>query len=345
MNNSTIQTTTNADLSSLQNLLNRRPADVSFIVVGSITVFLNFLIILNIIKSKTLRTKCYFLIANSSAAAIIYSGSFAITAVKRILRFYFGVSEVKTKLMCNLEMFTCYFGQSACASLPLATAIDRLLATVVPVKYRNMGSRGAGLLSALGWVYAAVDSGFTFYGSKMNSIVLNCNLVSTTDMLYEIQSSCAIALAATVVIIYVSVMILLQNQIKQAKSKSQNTAVKKAKLRLKVARALSVDSCVHLITQVSTRIGLALLPLFPYLNQWTTASYMRITLFLGSSLSFFVFMTLNSEFRRCFLRLVGLANFVSHQTEIPPGTGPLFLTTRINKEKEILRSNINCCVN
>lgn len=176
--------TTNLDLISLTNLLNRMPADVSFIIVGFVTIFLNFLISVTIVKSKRLHTKCYFLIANSSVAAIIYSGSFVITAVKRILRFYLGISEVKTKLMCNLEMFTCYFGQSACAALPLATAVDRFVATVFPVKYRNCGHRGTIFLASLGWIYATVDSSFTFYSSSLYTIVLNCNLVSTTDILY-----------------------------------------------------------------------------------------------------------------------------------------------------------------
>lgn len=327
MNNTT--QSLDSDTTSLINLLNRMPADITFIIVGSFTVFVNFLIILTIAKSKRLRTRCYFLIANVSVAAIIFCGSFALTGLKRIIRYKLWISEVQTKLACNGEMFICYFGQSACASLPVTTAIDRLFATLAPVKYKNIGTKFVVILTSLGWLYAVLDSSTTFLGANMKSTVLNCNLVSTTDILYAIQSSCAIALAMLLVIIYICVLTVLQYQIKNAKIKSENMAEVKAKLQMKVAKSLSVDSGVHLLTQVGTRVGLALLPLFPDANKWTSASYMRIIIFAGLASTFFVFLTLNKEFRKSFLRLLEFIPCVKNQVK------PIEMETNFNTVRTV----------
>lgn len=304
------------DMTSLTNLLHRMPADVTFIFVGLITSILNLMTIVTIASSKRLQTKCYFLIANESVAAIIYSFSFVITAIKRIVRVHLRISEVKSKLGCNGEMFISYFGQSACAALPLVTAIDRLMATLVPVKYKNFGKRVTVMLTLFGWGYALVDSGFTFYGSNMDTVVLNCNMVSTTDLLYIVQSSCAIAIALLVVVLYVCVMVVMKYRNKTAKTDNLGVAEIKAKLQMKVAKSLSVDSCIQLVTQVSTRIGLALLPLFPDADKWTSASYMRIIIFSGLCCTFFIFLCLNTEFRKSFFRLIPFVKHKIHPVEM-----------------------------
>lgn len=314
MNNSTADPDLAVDLDSisLKNLANRWPADVTFIFVGILTTFLNSLIIVTIASSHRLRTRCYFLIANVSIAAIVYSASFAITGLKRIIRLQFGISEVKTVLSCNGEMFMSYFGQSACASLPLVTALDRLVATIAPIKYKNIGIKFVVTMTVMGWSYALIDTSFTFYGSNIHSIVLNCNLISTTEVLYTIQSSCAIAIAVLVVVVYMCVLTVLQYRVKACDAKS-NISLVKAKIQIKVVKCLSMDSSIHLVTQVSARIGLALLPLFPNSNKWTSASYMRIIIFAGLAMTICVFLLMNKEFKKSFLNTFSFVPFLKNQ--------------------------------
>lgn len=296
----------NLNVLSLANLQAHMPSDIMFTFVGSITVFLNFLIILTIVKSKRMHTRCYFLISNVSLAAIIFSGSFVVTAVKRFIRFGLGISEVKSQLACDAEMVICYFGMSACASLPLATAADRFMATVVPIKYKTVGKSFIFILTSVAWGYAFIDSAFTFYESSgYYDIQLNCNIVAETDIRYTIQSSCAIAIATLVVIVYACILIIMRCQNESVKSDSDNMFEIKTRVHVKVLKSLSVVSAVQLLTQVTTRVGLALLPLIAAdAEKWTAASFMRIIIFVGLSATFFIFILMNVEFHASFMHLM-----------------------------------------
>lgn len=71
---------------------------------------------------------------------------------------------------------------------------------------------------------------------------------------------------------------------------------------MKVAKTLGVESIVHLITQVATRIGLALLtPLSPDIR-FQYAPFIRLLILAGSGTSLIIFLTINKEFRLSFGR-------------------------------------------
>lgn len=302
MNNSTISIYNGLVPSSIKALQDTMVANIGYIILGSLATLSNVLEFTTIAKDKKLKTRCYFLIANISIASIIYGVSYVAVGIKRLIRLYFMIPEVNTKRMCAAEMFTCSFGQTATVFLPLATAVDRICAAIMPIKYKNMSSQFAIFSASMTWIMALVDSSFSFFGSDQNNLIANCNLVSATELLYQVQSTVEMIVSVLVTICYFSVILLLQKQLSDAKIKSENLAAAKTKIQIKVAKTLGIDSSIHLITQVATRVGLAVLtPMSPEIR-FLYAPFIRLIIIVGSGASLVVFLAINKEFQMAFRR-------------------------------------------
>lgn len=227
MNNSTISVHESLVPTSIKALKDTIPASIGFIILGLLVTISNVLQFTTIVNESKFRTRCYFLIANLSVASIINSVSYVALGLKRLIRLYLAIAEVNSKRMCVAETFTCSFGQTSIIFLPLATAVDRICAASMPIKYKNMNRNYAVLLAGLSWLLALTDSRFTFFGSDQNSLVANCNLVSATELLYQVQSGVEITISALITVCYITVIVVLRMRMKSTQSKSESLSVSK----------------------------------------------------------------------------------------------------------------------
>lgn len=329
MNNSTIVPLSPYDAlvpSSIKALKDSFAANVGFIVLGLLVATSNILELLTIVKDKKLRTRCYFLIANFSVAAIFNSVSFMATAIKRFVRLYFLIPEVNTKRNCAAEMFGNSFGQTGIIYLPLATALDRICAAWMPIRYKNMSSKYAVMLACIAWLMALTDTCFSFYGNDQNNLVANCNLVSATEVLYQVQTTIELVITVWITVCYVAVLTLLRKQMKSTAATSERFAAVKMKLQIKVAKTLSIDSAVHLLTQTASRVGLVLLtPLSPEVR-FQYGPFIRLFVMAGSGVSLIIFLLVNNEFKMAFHR-----TFPCFGYKIAPGEMTMFTRMSTNQ--------------
>lgn len=302
MNNSTISQYDSLIPISIKALKDTILANIGFIILGLFVTVSNVLEFVTIVKDKKLRTRCYFLIANLSIASILNAVSFIILGLKRLIRLYYLIPEVNTKRNCAGEMFTCSLGQTSIIVLPLATAMDRICAAAMPIKYKNMNYNYAIALATLGWLMALTDTCFSFYGNDQSSLVANCNLASATEMLYQIQTTVELIVTAFITLCYVGIMILLRKRMKSAGNSSEGLAALRMKFQMQVAKTLIIDSVVHLITQTASRIGLASLTPLPPEIRFQYGPFIRLLIMAGSGLSLIIFLKVNNGFKMAFRR-------------------------------------------
>lgn len=289
---------------SLDALKNTFSANFGFILVGILATVTNILELVTIIKNKKLHSRCYFLIGNLSVASIINGLSYIALGIKRLVRLQLSIPEITTKTACAGEMFTCSYGQTAIVFLPFATAVDRMYATTKPTIYKTMNRSFTLIITVVAWSVALLDSSFSFFGTDQNNLVANCNLVSATDLLYIVQSTVEISVTCLITFCYITLAVVLQTQYKKTKSRSETIAAAKMKVQIKVVTTLGIESSIHLLTQLITRIGLAVLTPLSAEARFQYAPFIRLIIILGSGMNLFVFILVNSEFKLAFKRTI-----------------------------------------
>ncbi len=141
---------------------------IIYIIQGFGMVFGNLLIILTIFRTKSLRRKEMYIIAGLSIADSIYGVGFFSAGIVRLRLVLTGMHKVMvTSWHCMMYFQTIFFfvGSQTSALMLVMLSVDRFMAVVFYVKYKNFTKRYARSVLLAVFTYGVIFGGAAFLSS------------------------------------------------------------------------------------------------------------------------------------------------------------------------------------
>lgn len=290
---------------SLQHLSETTVVTTLFMVVGTLAIITALISSVTILKMKDLRTKFYILYVGVAFDDIIMGIGYVAMGIKRYYRYYYGIGDVQSRWHCCWESMVLYFSQTLGLYMALTLAIDRMVSTVSPVRYKNMKHEYltypligfAWLLTLFEVLYMTVQG----YIEKEVTLI-SCGTASCwSPFSYLITLYAHLGVSCLVIVTNLTLIILIRYLLKKAnKHKSSGwVAHVKTNLQVKVMTTLTTVIVSHGTSHISTRLGLLII--------WYTSNQEPELTFLGVILRnlvvvnaashFFIYYFTSSEFR------------------------------------------------
>lgn len=303
--NSTMNFTSVEDIQRSQSLLQSTMIpNAFFILFGLLAITFNIFLIVVVVISKKLHTKCFMLLVVNACSDLLLGIGYTSAGIIRAYRYLEGKGELMTMWRCCLEVSLITYAQLLSLSMAFVLIVDRLLASFYPHKYKLWNYKQFTIPLIVGAnLFALILLGSHYYDSWTNDqiILLSCSIAdsvlpSTLSIVIPIQ----IFISITIVILNAILALKISKQNKKLKAMPGTRAkdAKRQEKEVKIFRAITVIAATHIFTHLGGRLVILFMNFYEY--ETTTAAanrYAREAVLVNAALHFFVLLVMSSDFR------------------------------------------------
>lgn len=283
------------------------------VALGALAVLCAIFNISTILSSKVMRTKTYMSIFGVSIGNVIYNITYIKLGITRLVLDIQKHPQIISQLQCMLEDCSRVFTPVSSKGFYCLCAIDRFIAVYKPHWYKTSYPWWLfPLLVILNLCNAFLDVGIAFYGTSDKILIPLCAYTFATpvDYLSFISNKNLIFLAVTI-LSNLATMITVYVRLRNVRMAGGNVKQAKKELQTKALWSLAAMLVAYLITVLLSTVlskiyaypalepQLRLAPLYNVLGQMTPVC------------DFAIFMWLNKDYRKAFLKLFHCCNLFS----------------------------------
>lgn len=240
---------------SLETLAFLQDASAAYVFIGLLSSIFSCLTVFVILADFQLHSKTYYFIANLGIVDLIASTGLVYCGMKRLIFYSMGQTDVMTQLECLYQEAPIVIGMTGNIVIFVLTAIDRLLAIILPAWYQNHYPRWSYVGQHL-FVYSfiAFEVMSLYYGADRDRVISICayTTASSQNVLFE-QSIRAKVLIVATVLMYTFLMFWVQTKVRKARS-AGGDRVRATKRELQV-RVLITLTCILAAFVFTTILG------------------------------------------------------------------------------------------
>lgn len=331
-----ISNTTNVNQGDLKY---QAPSLPAWLVLGATAVLTNFLVILTIIKSKSLQTKCMYTLASLAASDCLFGFSGIITGAVKIEVYLTAGPEYSYQI----TSFLCGAWYPAFATVSdtvtLALNIDRWLAMAYPVKYSQLkGSYVIGM-NAAAWTVSLLFWASALYMKNPYSMVTICSGTGTPDMWFQnLYAQVRWVVVGLNLLLFLMTIISLRRRMTRMKFMATNQERKKAKKEMEIGmiKTMGVLLVFYIFFKTAAYVLTTYAANQPKALKLTIHGVAPILAQLYAITHFPVYMIMSRRFKAAFL-----GDVLGRHVSVAPAksanhTAPLFVVTHASSEKRRL---------
>lgn len=241
---------------SMQSLRLRLWANAVIIALGLMALFSNSFLMVIVWKSKTLHTKCFFLIAANGFVDLVLGVTYGITAAKRIYRYANGSGEVMSRWACFCEVSVNAYFQLVALNMAAVLVIDRTIAIVRPILYQKLSYRRLTIpLLLFAMIYSLIQFLINLYDSyngPASSTIFSCGIDDTVS-----EKALAVLMSVQIItsLIVVALNIALAVVIKKKYTRSQiGSGNSRGDREDKVFKSITATVLMHIFVYLAGRL-------------------------------------------------------------------------------------------
>lgn len=270
---------------------------IAWIIFGSLNSLAAFTTIVTIALWKPLHTDTQILAANLAFTEILSGLSFTAAGCYHLMNIAYGLPETQTQKSCYLKVFMHYWSCHSSAFLYLGISIDRFMAAIYPILYKNRNKRYS-IYMVLGFLaIPSLISFFSFFDLSDKNIIPVCLArAAISDTFYNIQTYSLMTVSTASFVIYCLNLTILRLQLLLNSFTTGNVAAVRSRLHNKVTRALGFSAALHLVTVTTSSYGTIVLTSLVFRGS-LYGPYLAVLLFLGGIISFTFYTICQKQFR------------------------------------------------